>query len=169
MVLLSKRLGVLEEFNELTELGGVNKLFPKITKAELAVQASIFASMFEKKSKISFVGVCNAEAFLEICLRLARSKNNYFAEVAGRATGAIIREINQEFLASLTSCMPSLQKEQIVCVKIFRVLEEICKALKGYKRGMIELNEIDYLIERLKPKVELINLPPQEESFFFIK
>jgi hypothetical protein len=168
MVLLNKRLNIIDELAALCEIGGVLKMFPKILKVELAVQASIFSVIFSGKGKLSFIGICNAEIFLDICLKLAKSKNNFFAEVAGISTGAIIREISQDFFASLTSCMTSLQKDQVTCVKIFKQIEEIGKVMKSYKRGLLELNEINFLIEKLKPKVDSIELP-KEEGFFYIK
>lgn len=170
MTLLQKRLKITEDLAELLENGGPSKLFPKILNVELAVQASVISNLLSGKPRPTFVALCNAEAFLQICLRLGKSKNNYFAETASKVTGVILREISQDLCAVLATCLKTNQSDQKLCIKIFRVLEDLQKVLKTYKRGLVELNEIEFLIEKLKPRVEKILIVEEDEgNFLFIK
>ena len=111
----------------------------------------------------------NTEALLEICLRLARSKNKFYAEVAGRCTGLILREIGQNLSGILATSLQVDEVSQSQGVKIFKNLEEISLALKNYKRGIVELNEIEYFIEKISPRVASIKLNVSEESYFSLK
>lgn len=169
MTLLQKRLKGTQDLLDLMESGGPLKMFPKILNAELAVQASVFVNLFCGKGRFGFVAVCNAEAFLQVCLRLAKSKNNYFAEVAAKTAGIVLREISQDLCAVLATNLPIDQSDQRTCIKIFRLLEDILKVMKTYKRGLIEQTEIEFLIERLKPRVDKIQLPEENDTFIFIK
>lgn len=169
MTLLQKRLKATQELLDLVENGGPLKLFPKVLNAELAVQASVLVNLFYGKGRFGWVGVCNAEAFLQVCLRLAKSKNNYFAEVAARTAGVVLREISQELCGVLATNLPISQSDQRTCIKIFRQLEDLLKLMKTYKRGLIEQTEIEFLVEKLKPRVDKIQLPEEPENFIFIK
>ena len=165
MFLLEKRSKSLEGMLELWELGGVSKLFPGIAKTELAVQCNIFNIIFTVKPKPNFIGIDNSEALLEICFKLAKSKNNYYAEIAGKCVGIILREIGQNLCGVLATSLHVEESSQIICIKIFKKLEEICSSLKLYKRGIVELNEIEYFIEKLSPIVLQIKLTQNEDTF----
>ena len=171
MTLLQKRLKTTEELAELLESGGPSKLFPRILNVELAVQASVLSTLLSGKPRPTFIALCNAEAFLQVCLRLGKSKNNYFAETASKAAGVILREISQDLCAVLATSLKTSHSDQKLCIQIFRVLEDLLKPLKTYKRGLVDLNEIEFLIEKLKPRVEKIVLPEDGEdgAFLFIK
>lgn len=159
MFLLEKRCKALENMLELWELGGISKIFPNIARTELAVQCNIFNAIFPVKPKPTFINIHNAEALLEICWKLSKAKNHYYAEVSGRCTGVILREISQELCGSLATSLQVDQSLQVACVKIFKVLQNISSSLKMHKRGIVELNEIEFFIEKLQPRVALIKVP----------
>ena len=166
MFLLEKRSKSLEGMLELWELGGVARLFPAIARTELAVQCNIFNAIFTTKPKPSFISIDCAEALLEVCLKLGKSKSNYYAEISGRCAGIILREISQTLCGMLATSLQVDKNAQLTCVKVFKILEEIGGALKKHNRGILELNEIEFFVEKLGPRVAQLKFDPPQESFF---
>jgi hypothetical protein len=164
--LLEKRAKALENLAELWELGGLPKLFPMILKSELSVQCNIFDTIFTNKPRVNFVCIDNAEALLGICLKLAKSKSHYYAEVAGKCAGIILKEISQNLCNLIATNLHVEESLQVKSIKIFKSLESICVALKLHKRGIVELNEIEFFIEKISPRVASIKIQEDEENFF---
>lgn len=149
MTLMNKRVLAVDSLLEAWEGSGLNAAMSILQRSELPVQAKFFSHVLLDR-KTHLVGINNAEALLEIALKLCRAKNMYIANVGANVTGVIFQAISQEMSSALTSKLQVPLELKQTALGIYRILEQILSSLKGHNRGFLELNDLEFFFEKIR-------------------
>ena len=153
MTLMNKRLLTAEKLLEAWEVSGLAATLPLLQRAELAVQAGFFIKVFNPRPKPPFVNMGNAEALLEIVLKLCRAKNGYLSGIGAKVVGLIFQDVSQEISQTLTTKLQTPLEQKHEALAVFKLLEQSMHALRAHNRGFVELNDLEYFFERGEIKI----------------
>ncbi|CAG9332695.1 unnamed protein product [Blepharisma stoltei] len=152
LTIMKKRQISLSQLIDVWEQSGFGPALALLQRSELAIQANFFSKLFTTKPRPTFINIQNAEAILEVILKLAQCSNNMIAECGSKSAGIVLMEIGQIMSQNATSKLQIDSESKESSHRIITLFQKIILALHQHKRGFPELDDMEFFIEKIQSK-----------------